>query len=183
MAMSSEAPESIEQHRLHVQQLFIRHQQALLSFVHSIEPNSADAQDIVQEVFLAVSKKAATWSTGTNFHAWICTVARYEVLNFQRARARRAARLDQDVVELVCAESPPDLEEFEHRVSLVRKCLDRLSPKARKLILLRYHNALMPEAIASTVGWTVNSVRVALTRSRQILRECLERQLSLEKAS
>ena len=36
----------------------------------------------------------------------------------------------------------------------------------------------LPEQIASGVGWSVNSVRVALTRARGRLRECMERQFS-----
>jgi len=63
-------------HELHVQQLFVRHQQTVLGYVLSIEPSFADAQDIAQEVFPAVSRKARTWSAGTNFLAWVCTVAR-----------------------------------------------------------------------------------------------------------
>jgi RNA polymerase sigma-70 factor (ECF subfamily) len=181
--MTHESSYKTDSHLLHVQQLFIRHQQALLSFVLSVEPNLADAQDIVQEVFLTVSKKADTWTAGTNFLAWICTVARYEVLSFQRKRARQVAKLDNDVIELVCMETQPDLEAFEQRVAFVRNCMDRLSPTARELILLRYHNAQMPETIAPIVGWTVNAVRVALTRARRVLRECMERRLAAEKTS
>jgi DNA-directed RNA polymerase specialized sigma24 family protein len=36
----------------------------------------------------------------------------------------------------------------------------------------------MPEQIAPSVGWSVNSVRVALTRAREVLRECMGRQTS-----
>jgi DNA-directed RNA polymerase specialized sigma24 family protein len=35
----------------------------------------------------------------------------------------------------------------------------------------------MPEAIAPAVGWTPNSVRVALTRARHTLRTCVDRAL------
>ncbi len=174
---------SPEEHTLLVQQHFMRHQQALLAFVLSLAPSLQDAQDIVQEVFLVVTRKSSSWTEGTNFLFWVCTVARYEVLAFQRNHARQGVKLDSDVIELIAAEVPPDLEAFEQRVEYVRQCMKRLSPKARELILLRYHSAQMPEAIAPMVGWTVNAVRVALTRARQALRECLERQLALEKSS
>jgi DNA-directed RNA polymerase specialized sigma24 family protein len=36
----------------------------------------------------------------------------------------------------------------------------------------------MPEQIATGIGWTVNAVRVALTRARGMLRECMEKQLN-----
>lgn len=163
-----------EEHLLHVQQLFVRHQQSILAYILSIEPNLADAQDIVQEVFLAISRKARTWVACTNFLAWACTVARYETLHFQRTRARRNARLDEDVLLLMHeSEDVVDEAEWEQRVAVLRRCLNRLAPRARELVWLRYHGAQMPDQIAAGFGWTVNAVRVALTRARDALRECM----------
>lgn len=175
----STAPDA---HTLHVQQLFVRHQQAVLGYVLSIEPNFADAQDVVQEVFLTISRKAHTWTADTDFLAWVCTVARYETLNFQRTRARRAARLDEDVVALLHAGEVADEAAFQRRVSALQRCLGRLAPRAHELVWMRYHGAQMPEQIAPAVGWTANAVRVALTRARQFLRECLEQQSSTTEA-
>ena len=168
-----------EDHTLHVQQLFVQHQQAVLGYVLSIEPNFADAQDILQEVFLAVSRKAQTWSADTDFFAWVCTVARYETLHFQRTRARRPGRLDEDVVELLHATEPVVESEWRHRADALRRCLDRLAPRAKELVWRRYHGVQMPQQIATGIGWTVSAVRVALTRARSVLRECMEKQLNV----
>jgi len=167
-----------EDHALHVQQLFVRHQQTVLGYVLSVEPNFADAQDIVQEVFLAVSRKAQTWSAGTDFLAWACTVARYETLRFQRTRERRRTRLDEDVIELLHGAEVVDAVEWKRHVDALRRCLDRLAPRAKELIWRRYHAAQMPEQIATAIRWTANAVRVALTRARDALRDCMERRLN-----
>jgi RNA polymerase sigma-70 factor (ECF subfamily) len=177
----SHDPSTLEPHRLHVQQLFVRHQPALLAYVLSLEPSYADAQDIVQEVFLAVSRKADSWSAGTNFTAWVYAIARFEVLHFQRRRARGGRRLDEEVVELLHATVDlPDVDDFEQRLQILQGCLQQLAPRARELILLRYHQGYKPERIATIVGWSINAVRVALTRARQSLRRCLEKRWSLE---
>jgi RNA polymerase sigma-70 factor (ECF subfamily) len=176
--MTDEAFDTSNDHVLHVQQLFVRHQQTVLGYVLSIEPNFTDAQDIVQEVFLAVSRKAQTWSAGTDFLAWVCTVARYETLHFQRTRARRTARLGEDVIELLYAAEAVDESEWQHRIDALRHCLGHLAPRAEELVWRRYHGAQMPEQIAAAIGWTVNAVRVALTRARNALRECMEKRLS-----
>ncbi len=174
--MTDDSCHTSDDHTLHVQQLFVRHQQAVLGYVLSIEPNFADAEDIVQEVFLAVSRKARTWSAGTAFLAWACTVARYETLHFQRTRGRRTARLDEDVIELLHAAEAVDESQWQHRVEALQRCLDRLAPRAKELVWRRYHRVQMPEQIATGIGWGVNAVRVALTRARGTLRECMERQ-------
>ena len=57
------------EHTLQVQRLFVQHQQVVLYYVLTIEPNLGNAQDIVQETFLTISHKAATYTLGTNFPA------------------------------------------------------------------------------------------------------------------
>ena len=178
--MSDELPTTPDDHTLHVQQLFVRHQQAVLAYVLSIEPSAEDAQEIVQEVFLTVSRKAPTWTDGTNFLAWVCTIARYTTLHYQRTRLRRTARLDDDVVELLFTNEMNDFPTFQHQVAVLQRCLDRLAPRMRELVRLRYHGGRMPEQIAAELGWTANAVRVALTRARNALRDCLQRQLARE---
>ncbi len=165
-------------HTLQVQRLFVQHQQVVLYYVLTIEPNLGDAQDIVQEAFLTVSRKAATYALGTNFPAWACTVARYQALQFQRTRARAAARLDDDVLEMLYGEDGPAPEMLEPRTQALKGCLGKLAPKAADLIRRRYHLGEMPEMIAERIGWTPSAVRVALTRARQSLRTCVDRTMS-----
>jgi RNA polymerase sigma-70 factor (ECF subfamily) len=160
-------------HTLQVQRLFVQHQQVVLYYVLTIEPNLGDAQDIVQETFLTVSRKAETYALGTNFPAWACTVARYQALQFQRSRARAAARLDDE----------PAPELLGPRTQALKRCLGKLAPTAADLIRRRYHLGQMPEDIAPAVGWTPNSVRVALSRARQTLRTCVDRTLGASELS
>jgi RNA polymerase sigma-70 factor, ECF subfamily len=164
-----------DDHTLAVQTLFVQHQQAVLAYVLSLEPDLHDAQEIVQETFVSASRKAATFAAGTNFLAWACAIARFNALHFQRTRGRRNARLAEDVIELLAEDGEEDFSAFQSRVTALRRCLRELTPKARKLVSLRYHAGKLPEQIAGEVGWTANSVRVALTRARNALRECLQR--------
>lgn len=160
---------------LTVQTLFVQHQQAVLTYVLSLEPDLHDAQEIVQETFVTASRKAATFAVGTNFLAWACAIARFNTLHYQRTRSRRNSRLAEDVVELLAADGEGDFAAFQSQVTALRQCLQELAPKARELVNLRYHAGKLPEQIAAEVGWTANSVRVALTRARNALRECVGR--------
>lgn len=171
---ATDAPEPpMTSHNLLVQQLFVRHQAVVLAYVLSLEPNLADAQDIVQEVFLTISRKADTFTAGTNFPAWACTVARYQTLGFQRRRARQACTLDEDVIALLEDGQAVDGTQFEEEVTVLKGCLHKLAPRARELIWARYHRQRMPEDIAEEIGWSANAVRVALSRARTLLRACL----------
>ena len=49
-----------------------------------------------------------------------------------------------------------------------------MPPTARELVEPRYQRELKPGAIADLKNWTPNSVYVALSRARALLRDCLE---------
>ena len=99
------------------------------------------------------------------------------------AIAAPAARLDDDVMEMLYGEDGPTPEILGPRTEALKGCLGKLAPMAGDLIRRRYHLGQMPEAIAAAVGWTPNSVRVALTRARQTLRACVDRSLGTSELS
>lgn len=180
--MSQSPPSPDDLHKLRVQQLFMVHQQALLAYLLSLVPKLQDAQDLLQDVFLVVSRKAETWSEGSNFLAWACTIARYEALHLARTNERRMIPLDADLLEILHAE-PPMVDHLEFQIDRMKECLQRLAPRARELVMLRYHAAQMPEAIAGSMNWTVGAVRVALTRAKQALRKCINESRIAEELS
>jgi RNA polymerase sigma-70 factor (ECF subfamily) len=165
---------------MRVQQLFVKHQLSLRAFILSLEPNFTDAEDLLQEVFLVITRKANEFQEGTNFFAWACTIARYKLLELMRRRARSQA-LSEEVVEALCAVEPEHAFD-DSRVALLQQCLEQLAPKARQMMYLRYYGEHSPAQIARLVSWTPNAVRVALSRARAVLQECLERRLRKEAA-
>ena len=67
----------LDDHTLQVQTLFVQHQLAVMAYVLSLEPGIHDAEEIVQETFVTASRKASTWTAGTNFFAWACAIPRF----------------------------------------------------------------------------------------------------------
>ena len=157
---------------MRVQQLFVKHQLGVRAFILSLNPDFTEAEDLVQEVFLVVTRKAQEFQEGTNFFAWVCTIARFKLLEAMRRRAR-AQDLSEEVIEALCAVNPE--EHFEDsRVTALQHCLEKLAPKARQMMHLRYYAEHSPAEIARVVSWTPNAVRVALSRARSVLQQCLE---------
>lgn len=165
---------------MRIQQLFIKHQLGLRAFLLSLEPNFTDAEDLLQEVFLVVTRKANEFQEGTNFFAWACTIARFKLLESLRRRAR-SQELSEEVIEALCAVEP-EAQFDDSRLAILQHCLEQLAPKARQMMFLRYYGEHSPSEIAQLVSWTPNAVRVALSRARSVLQECLERGLRQEEA-
>jgi RNA polymerase sigma-70 factor (ECF subfamily) len=165
---------------MRIQQLFVKHQLGLRAFILSLEPNFTDAEDLLQEVFLVVTRKANEFQEGTNFFAWACTIARFKLLESLRRRARSQA-LSEEVIEALCAVEP-ETQFDDSRLAILQQCLEQLAPKARQMMYLRYYGEHSPSQIATLVSWTPNAVRVALSRARTVLQQCLERGLRQEGA-
>jgi DNA-directed RNA polymerase specialized sigma24 family protein len=74
----------------------------------------------------------------------------------------------------------PVADVFEHKVKYFEECLGRLAPQARKVMGLRYEQALLPAAISKQMNWSVGAVKVALSRARNLMRDCVHLKLAAE---
>ena len=163
-------------HIAKVQGLFIQHQSAIRGFVLSMIPDFSVADDVMQETFLTVTKKALSFEIGTSFAAWVKTIARFKAL--EAIRGRKFVTLSEEVLEVLVTEPREFAGDGDERLSLLRGCLDQLPPQARRSVDYRYQNEHLPPQIASLMGCTVQSVNVTLSRARALLRECVRRKMT-----
>lgn len=162
-------------HTAKVQGLFLQYQPAIRGFILSMIPDYSAADDVMQETFLVVTRKAETFEIGTSFAAWVRTIARFKAL--EAIRARRYEALSEEVLDALCAEPREFSGDADERIGVLRKCMDQLAPQARRSIDYRYRNEYKPPQIAGLLGCTVQSVNVTLSRARVFLRECVQRNL------
>jgi len=161
-----------------VQSLFVQHLPALRGFVLSLISDFSLVDDVVQETFLVVTSKAATFQRGTNFRAWAWTIARYKVLQTLEKAAPVPERFAPEVLEALSAHETAETWFSDEQLQHLAKCMDGLAPKAREAVELRYQQAHRPPEIATRLGWTVESVHVALSRARVFLRECVTQRIA-----
>ncbi len=170
-ADGNEAPDATEA----VQLLFVRHENSIRAFVRSLQPSLPDADDVMQETFLTVSRKAATFQPGTNFVAWACAIARLKVL--ENFRQKKRANVLSEAAVIALAEDAPSAQSMNERESALEKCLEQLAPKVRDLLWRRYSRRQSSTEMADAAGMTSTAVRVALTKARKSLRDCINIQL------
>jgi DNA-directed RNA polymerase specialized sigma24 family protein len=104
-------------HVREVQALFIRHQPAVRAMAIALAGDFGLAEDVVQETFITVTEKAATFTLGTNFSAWVAAIARNKVLQKRGA----LPRLSTDVIESLAASMPHDDEDHRLQAWLDRR--------------------------------------------------------------
>lgn len=157
------------------QLLFVRHEGAIRAFVRALQPSLADADDVMQETFLTVSRKASTFEPGTHFLAWACGIARLKVLENLRQRKRATVLSEAAIIALT--EDAPAPEDTARREAALARCLEKVAPKARDLLWRRYSSRQSSDEMATALGMTPTAVRLAMFKARAFLRDCISAEL------
>jgi RNA polymerase sigma-70 factor (ECF subfamily) len=126
-----------------------------------VPPREAD--DLVQDVFVAAMEKLGTLRDSNAFGGWLARIARNRTVDFLRARKRTT-------------ELPDDLPASEREPSEAERVLAaiRQLPEAyRETLALRLVEGMSGPEIAARVGLTPESVRVNLHRGMKLLKEKL----------
>jgi RNA polymerase sigma-70 factor (ECF subfamily) len=146
---------------------------------HLIGP--ADAEEIIQDVFLAVWRKAAQFDPERgSFGAWFMAIPRHRVLEeVSRRRRQRPAGVEE--VERLLARAPdpaPDVEEQawrRERGEAAWQALAELPAEQRQVIVLAYFGGLSQTAIARHLSLPLGTVkkrtRLAFGKLRAVLAE------------
>ena len=123
----------------------------------------ADAEDLVQDVFLEGWQKLGQLREPESFGAWMCAIARRRAIDL----VRRVAPNEPLPAEMAVAPSAGvDLD-----AKLALEAIQGLAEAYREPLLLRLLGGLSGEEIAQVTGLTPGSVRVNLHRGFRLLRE------------
>lgn len=132
-------------------------------------PTGADAQEVMQEVFLSVFDSLPIFSGKSTLKTWIYSIARHEVADFYRKRyVRRAVEVTGSLYEGVAVEmSTP---EFEMKKSMMRErynyAMGELNRKYRNVLVYKYEMDLSVKEIAERMNMTFKATESVLYRAR-----------------
>jgi RNA polymerase sigma-70 factor (ECF subfamily) len=129
----------------------------------------SDAEDLVQESFLAAYRGLATLRDAAQFGPWIHAIARNAATDLHRRRAARPAEAPLDA-EPPAPPAADDDGEFRGKVT---KAIRALPEAYRETLLMRLAEGMTGPEIAAATGLTHGSVRVNLHRGMELLRERL----------
>jgi RNA polymerase sigma-70 factor (ECF subfamily) len=151
------------------------------ALVYGIAARSFDgptAEEIVQEVFLAVWRGAATFEPerGT-VRAWLLQIARFRIINEIRRRGRRPHTSGDGGLRLVeVADPDPAPEEAAWRgeqEAAVRAALDELPDAQRDALRLAFYGGLTHEQVARRLDLPLGTAKTRIRAGMQKLRVLL----------
>jgi len=150
-----------------------RCQPTLYAYITSLLPSYADIDDVLQQTNVVLWEKADSFEPGTNFDAWACRVAYYEVLSARKRAARSRLRFDDELLGTMAEELADRADGLESRRRALRECLGDVPDHQRVLLERRYtHNDRITD-IAASLGRPVKTIYQTLYRLRRSLLECI----------
>ena len=136
----------------------------------------ATAEEIVQDVFVSVWRKATTFdpARGT-FRAWVLRIAHLRVLNELRRRGRRIQIVPDPEGSRVGSVPEPGLDPPEeawrkHRRAIVRQAVASLPPPQRQALSLAFLEDLTHEQIADFLKLPLGTTKSRIRAGLQTLR-------------
>lgn len=157
--------------------LYDRHHAILLGLLIRILHNRTEAEDVLQEVFLAVWQRAAdyTETRGTVF-TWLVTMTRSRAIDRLRshnARERLSTQAAQEAQFHIT--DAKDTAAHAERCEIVQRALDGVTEQQRNALLLAYFEGLSQTEIArrlnEPLGTIKSRMRAALLKLHELLNE------------
>jgi len=140
-------------------------------------PPGADVDEIAQTSFVAAYTRLEEYTAGTNFAAWLFTIARYQ-LKTESTRLRRIAdyhsRYAPDLLALELERRSGEPAADDAKLGFLRECLDAVDDRRRCFLTWRYDEAISLAEMAERSGRSVMAVKKQLWLLRRQLQECVE---------
>lgn len=139
-----------------------------------------DADDVMQEASVALWNKFSVYDPQLPFLPWAKRIVFLEVLNLRRRQKAAPLALSDSVIEQLAAEDSRHDEVLGAQREVLDQCVEKLGSQDRQLLDARYGGDTSLVAFAESVGRSVGSMYVILSRIRKQLLECANRALRAE---
>jgi RNA polymerase sigma-70 factor (ECF subfamily) len=169
-------------------EIMSRHEGRVFAAAMNLLHNRADAQEIAQDTFIRAHRAFARFrgdcSVATWLHRIAVNLARNRYWYFFRRRRHATLSLDASIGEdkdgsfselVSTGEADPSQQSSRNEFqAAVERCLEKLDPAGRRILLMRTSLDQSYEQIASALGINVGTVKSRIARARGRLRRTLQ---------
>jgi RNA polymerase sigma-70 factor, ECF subfamily len=152
--------------------------------VAGMVPESCEAADITQDVFLKAFRGIRGFRRGSSLKTWLYRIAVREALNHRRWLWRHHREQDSIDVEPLDGQASLEIEDgrdtpfdqaASHEVQVaVQQALLKVPQVFRSAVILRDLEGMSYEEVAEVLAVSVGTVKSRILRGRRLLREILD---------
>ncbi len=157
--------------------LIVEYQHRLLRYLLYLTSNRELAEDLFQETWMRVLLRGAQFKGDSRFDTWLFTIARNLVIDYRRRRTMAsleelAERGDDERPFEIASDAPTPFDHYMTRQNgqIVAEALLTLDPLHREVLVLRFHEEMALEEIATVTCAPLSTVKSRLYRGMAALR-------------
>ena len=163
-------------------ELLGRYKDAIYYMLLKMVNNKSDAEDLTIEAFGKAFKNIAQYIPNYAFSTWLFKIATNNCIDFIRKKKANLVSLDQtsddqeNIGTPLQADTPDPEEDMikSQRMALTRSVVEKLKPRYKKLVELRYFKEYSYEEIANELDLPIGTVKAQLFRARELLYNILK---------
>lgn len=157
-----------------LQELYQEFGQCLYAFALRLTSDPAAAEDVVQDVLVAVWQTAGKYRGDGKLKSWLLGIVHHTALKSLR---RRSINISEEMESSLPDHEPLPEEQVQasQQSQLIRRGLQELSPEHRSVLELVFYQGLSLQETAEVCGCPVGTVKSRLNYARQHLRRTLNR--------
>jgi RNA polymerase sigma-70 factor (ECF subfamily) len=170
-------------------ELLSRYRDSIYFMLLKMVNNKSDAEDLTIEAFGKAFKNIKQYSPNFAFSTWLFKIASNNGIDFLRKRKGFIVSIDGDDNNredskpmTVCDDGldPSETMVNAQKIEHVRAVVQKLKPRYRQLVELRYFQELSYEEIAEQLDLPLGTVKAQLFRSRELLYNILKNTETVE---
>lgn len=160
-------------------ELMERYRDSIYFMLLKMVNNRDDADDLTIEAFGKAFNRLHQYTPNYAFSTWLFKIASNNCIDFIRKKKNKTVSIDNDWsnddgdkmrIDLKSGNRNPEEEAIrDQKIKLMREIVDRLKPRYKELIELRYFKEYSYEEIAQELDLPLGTVKAQLFRAREFL--------------
>ncbi len=166
-----------EQEREFFQKMYHEHKNAMYYIALRILKNESDAEDMVHETFLALTKYLSRMIDNQPQKNWnfILTILKHKCYNLCKKKKQEIDKcLELENTTDTYGEKPDDRMERLEKQELMIKLIREMKPSYQEVLILKYYHELNNTEIAAVLGETQDNIRHIYMRAKHKMEKMLE---------
>ncbi|MBR2962268.1 MAG: sigma-70 family RNA polymerase sigma factor [Alistipes sp.] len=154
--------------------LFTRYKDAIFAMLIKRSGNSDDVEDLMQEAFTKAFININRYNPSYDFGAWICTIAKNALVDFNRSRRSKALNPEVNIPlegRQAAANSPTPEESIinAQQQAQIDKYIALLPEDYRQIFTMRFIDEYSYEEIAEALDMKLGTVKTRIFRVRSMM--------------
>ena len=149
---------------MNVEMIWQEYQVSLRAFLHRNVSNSADVDDLLQEILIKVYQKLSSVKESKKIKSWLFQIANHTIIDFYRKRARQYSLSEE---ELWYHDDDPQL--FDQLSACVAPFIHALPEEQAELLIAIEMNGVSQKEYAKQSGINYSTLKSRVQKGRQSL--------------